>query len=191
VQQISILSDWMMFYFFFALGDLVSKLFFKDNFQKVLKSPYTFLATIPLFIISQMYFINHDIDSTSTHFLIQSQFIIIAVIGCFSMFVLAFLVQRLNILAFLRIVGYHSLYIYVMHVMIAACARIVLTKFFGIYNTEVLLLTGIFFGVTASIILYNIFIRNGIFWFLFTYKKPKSKPPATTVKKMPPAAIAS
>ncbi|MGN6618627.1 MAG: acyltransferase family protein, partial [Ilyomonas sp.] len=100
VQQISILSDWMLFYFFFALGDLVSKLFFKDNFQKVLKSPFTFLAVIPLFILTQMYFINHDIDSTSTDFYIQSQFIIIAVIGCFSMFVVAFLVQRLNILTF-------------------------------------------------------------------------------------------
>ena len=191
VQQISILSDWMLFYFFFALGDLVSKLFFKDNFQKVLKSPFTFLAVIPLFILTQMYFINHDIDSTSTDFYIQSQFIIIAVIGCFSMFVVAFLVQRLNILTFLRIIGYHSLYIYVMHVMIAASVRIILTRVFGVENAEVLLITGIFFGITASIIIYNIFIRNGIFWFLFTYKKPKSKPSATTIKDMPPAAIAS
>lgn len=191
VQEISILSDWMLYYFFFAIGDSISSLFFKTSWQKVFQNPYTLLAVTPLFVGSQMYFLSQNLDSASADMIVQTKFIVIALIGCVSMFVLAFRVQALNIFPFLRVFGYHSLYIYIMHVMITAFVRIVLTTFFGIHNAEILLITGMAIGVTFSIAIYNLFIRNGIAWFLFTYKKPKSKPPTTSLKDLAPAAIAS
>lgn len=191
VQEISILSDWMLYYFFFAIGDSISSLFFKTSWQKLFQNPFMLLAVTPLFIASQMYFLSHNLDSASADMAVQAQTIVIALIGCVSMFVLAFRIQAMNIFPFLRVFGYHSLYIYIMHVMITAFVRIVLTKFFGIHNAEILLIVGMAVGVTFSIAIYNLFIRNGVAWFLFTYKKPKSKPPTTTLKDLTPAAIAS
>jgi len=174
LQFSSMLADWMEFYIFFALGDIISVLFFKPATQRFLKSPYTILALIPVFAITQYLYLSHvqRFDPLMRGHIV---FILIALIGCLSMTVLAFRIEQWNILKFLRVLGFHSLYIYVMHVMVAAMSRAVLTRFFGIHNPEVLLCFGIFFGVTIPVMIYNLFIHDNIFWFLFSFRKNKKK----------------
>jgi len=92
------------------------------------------------------------------------------------MFILAFRMQIWNVLSFLRIIGYHSLYIYVTHVFVAGLVRLSLTKFFGIHNPFILLLSGIFFGVTIPIMFYNLLVLDGPLWFLFSFKKRQPRP---------------
>jgi hypothetical protein len=104
------------------------------------------------------------------------EFLLIALIGCLSMFVVAFQMQRWNILAILRVFGYHSLFIYVMHVFVAAFTRIVMQHLMGIYDPVILLFTGIFFGVTIPVIFYNFLIKDNILWFLFSLRKKHEKP---------------
>jgi hypothetical protein len=89
------------------------------------------------------------------------------------MFILAFRLQTWNILRFLRVIGYHSMYIYVMHVMVAAASRAVLMKVFHITNPFILLTFIIFFAVTIPIIFYNLLINDNILWFLFSYRRKK------------------
>jgi peptidoglycan/LPS O-acetylase OafA/YrhL len=91
------------------------------------------------------------------------------------MFVLAFRLERWNILRFLRILGYHSLQIYVMHVICSAFVRTILTKVFDINQPVVLLFTCIAFGVIVPVMIYNLLIKDGIFWFLFSIKKRKNE----------------
>lgn len=175
--KISMISDWMEFYIFFALGDALSEIFFKPKSQKVLNSMITLLIMIPIFTVTQIYYLSKA--GTEGASIGQGPFLIIALIGCFAMFVLAFRLQTWDLLRFLRVLGFHSLFIYVMHVMIAAFTRAVLTKAFHIHNPVVLLFTGIAIGVTLPVIIYNLLIVDNVGYFLFTPKKPVKKPKET------------
>jgi hypothetical protein len=165
------MSDWMEFYLFFALGDAISPLFFRDSSQKLLKNPVTLLALVPVFILTQYYYLNFPTG--------QLEFLLIALTGCLCMFVLSFRLQCWNVLRFLRVIGFHSLYIYVMHVMASAFVRLVLMKFAHIHQPVILLFTCCFFGVVVPVIFYNLVIKDNIGWFLFSYKKPVVRPAGT------------
>lgn len=206
-QSVSMVSDWMAFYFFFALGDAISNLFFSNRVQKMFNNPAPLLLIIPLFIFAQKYYLEHDLGNFAVtnnahmsrpdyihHIRDQIEFLFIALIGCLSMFILAFRLQSWKVLPFLRILGYHSLYIYVMHVIITAFTRLSLIVFFGITNPVVLLCISIFFGVTIPIMFYNLLIKDNILWFLFSYHKrkravaPPPVPPAPPATEIKPAA---
>jgi uncharacterized membrane protein YcfT len=91
--------------------------------------------------------------------------------------------QSWDTLRFLRVIGYHSLYIYVTHVFVAALVRLALTHL-GIHNPFVLLFTGIFFSIIIPILFYNLLVVDGPLWWLFSFRKEKPKPkpvPATTI----------
>jgi fucose 4-O-acetylase-like acetyltransferase len=174
IRNISMISDWMEFYIFFAIGDAASKLFFNEKVQRILKSPWLLLAITPAFVLLQLYYLKHPESYFQENQVGRIEFIGIALLGCFSMFILAFRMQSWNVLSFLRLVGYHSLYIYVMHVFIEALTRIVLMKVFMVHNPLILLLSGIFTSITCCIMFYNLLIKNNILWFLFYMKKPKA-----------------
>jgi len=71
----------------------------------------------------------------------------------------------------LRVVGYHSLYIYLMHLMLIAAVRIVLVKIFNIQYIPLIMFIAVSMGVIIPIFVYNISIRLGA-WWLFSLKKP-------------------
>jgi len=177
VQAISMLSDWMSLYIFFALGDILSKYFFEDRVQRFLRQYWLLFALIPVFGLSQWYYITHTVS--------LALFLGIALIGCLFLLVIAFRLQAWNSLSFLRVLGYHSLYIYVMHVLVAAFTRMILMKVFGIHNVVILLLGGIAMGVTIPVIIYNLFIFEKPGWWLFSFRKSKKRAPA------PPSAPAA
>lgn len=170
--KISMLSDWMEFYLFFALGDILSSAFFTDKVQRFLKNPVPLICMIPVFAGLQLFYLTqeevfyHDVPAG------QAEFLIIALTGCLTMFMLAFQLQRFNMMRFLRVLGFHSLFIYVMHVLVIAFIRVVFTKFLGIHEPAVLLVLCIASGVTIPVMAYNLFIKDHFAWFLFTYKKP-------------------
>ena len=90
------------------------------------------------------------------------------------MFMIAFLLERMNVANWLRILGYHSLYIYVIHVMVAAVVRNVMTHVFHIHNVYVVLLTGIALGLLLPILFYNYLVQDGPLWFLFYFRKDRA-----------------
>jgi fucose 4-O-acetylase-like acetyltransferase len=188
-KSISMLSDWMEFYVFFALGDVIARPFFKEKVQRFFKSGWTLLAIIPFFIAAQWFYLKElgvkALTNTYQHgsrydylgeISDQALFLVIALIGCLSMFILAFRLQELNVLRFLRILGFHSLYIYVMHVIITAFVRLSLIIIFGITDPVALLLTSMTMGIIIPIAVYNLCIKNNFGWFLFSYKHPEPKP---------------
>lgn len=174
MQSVSMISDWMEFYIFFAVGDTISQLFFHEKVQSFFKNPLTLLIAIPFFILAQTFYLNHDMYYLTT-VTMRAEFLVIAFTGCFTMLAFSFMLQRLNVMSWLRILGYHSLYIYVMHVMIAAFTRTLLVHVFDIHNVYIILISCIAAGCIASIIIYNLFIYNNFAWFLFTYKKNRKQ----------------
>ncbi|MFL5742645.1 MAG: acyltransferase family protein [Flavisolibacter sp.] len=190
-QSVSMISDWMEFYIFFVIGDAVSEIFFSPTSQKLFQSGKIFLVVLPFFIATQLYYMRHDIGGGTLntdivqikqnyvdHAYDQFTFLFIALTGCLTMFNLAFLLQRFRVFPFLRVLGYHSLYIYVMHVIVTSVVRMILPHALGIHNPTVLLFSGIFFGVMVPVVVYNLLIKDNVGWFLFSLKKRKSKPQA-------------
>lgn len=187
INNISLMSNWMRFYIFFVIGDSLSVFILKAEVQARLKKPLYFLAFIPVFIAAQYYYF-HDIgvrslenDSATfdvnylSYIVNETGFLVTSLVGCGTFILFAFLLEKWNRMKWLRIIGFHSLYIYIMHVMIVAFIRMLFNKFFGINDYLIILLIGISFGVTLPVIFYNLLGRKYC-WFLFTTKTPKQIP---------------
>ncbi|HEY4147954.1 MAG TPA: hypothetical protein VGM41_03445, partial [Chitinophagaceae bacterium] len=95
----------------------------------------------------------------------------ISLCGCIFIIQIAFLLQRAGIMKWLRVVGYHSLYIYLAHVMVVAAVRIIVTNLFHSTNVPVILIPAMILGILVPMILYNLSVRMGA-WWLFSLKKP-------------------
>ncbi|GAC1418115.1 MAG: hypothetical protein NVS9B7_07540 [Flavisolibacter sp.] len=200
VNQISMMSDWMRFYIFFALGTVISDVFFTDYVQDKLKNKYSILFILPFFAITQLYYLTHNLgqedykaayvqplqDGYVAYVWKIFRFLIIAITGCLTMFLFSFRMQQWNTLKFLRLIGFHSLYIYVMHVMIVAFSRNILINLFHIHTAFVLLVLLIALGVVLPIMFYNIIGKTQYGKFLFTFR---SVNPEIKTKKAPQKTI--
>jgi fucose 4-O-acetylase-like acetyltransferase len=181
-RKVSMMSDWMEFYIFFAIGDTISVWFFHEKFQAFLKNKYTFLILLPFFIATQFYYL-HLYNTSPGNDVNLGLFLPIALFGCLTMCALAYRLQHWNILRFLRVLGFHSLYIYVMHVMIAAFVRVILTKVFHLHQPVAILFIGIALASTLPVMIYNLFIVEKPLFFLFSlhrYPKKSSIPQKTS-----------
>jgi fucose 4-O-acetylase-like acetyltransferase len=173
-RTVSMMSDWMEFYIFFAIGDTFSTYFFHDKFQAFLKNRYTLPALLPVFIATQFYYLHLYMTSPGNDVNL-GLFLPIALLGCLTMCTLAYRLQSWDILRFLRILGYHSLYIYVMHVIVAAGVRVILTRVFHLHQPVALLFIGIALASTIPVMIYNLFIFEKPLYFLFSlHRYPKS-----------------
>jgi fucose 4-O-acetylase-like acetyltransferase len=172
-RQVTMMSDWMEFYIFFAIGDTFSTYFFHDKFQAFLKNRYTLPALLPVFIATQFYYL-HLYNTSPGNDVNLGLFLPIALFGCLTMCALAYRLQKWDILRFLRVLGYHSLYIYVMHVIVAAFVRVILTKVSGLHQPVALLFIGIALASTVPVMIYNLFIFEKPLYFLFSlHRYPK------------------
>lgn len=174
-DRISMLSDWMEFYIFFAIGDAMHTAFFSPGFQKVFRSPWTLAAIAPVFAATQWYYIYQvlprDAVLLGPRMLASAEFLGISMTGCVTMLSVAFLLERYNVANWLRIFGYHSLYIYVIHVMVAAFIRALMVHVLHVHQVHVMLLTGIFCGITIPVFFYNYLVKDGPLWWLFYFRK--------------------
>lgn len=188
VSNISMISNWMRFYIFLVLGDNLSHFILNEETKSRLKNIGYFLASLPFFIAAQYYYFNYigvrSLENDATSFALQTNFgfyvfnelsfLLTSLVGCATFILFAFLLEKWNRFKWLRLIGFHSLYIYIMHVIIVAFVRMILTKFFGVDNYIIILITGIFFGVIIPVIFYNLLGKKYL-WFLFSPKKYSSK----------------
>lgn len=175
--HLGLFNDVMFFYLFFAIGHLFSDLVLNPRYHPVLMSWKTTLLTLPVFVLVQHYFTYLNLEHQDDYYVQFQQpalFAATALLGGAFVIQVSFLLQKLKILRFLRVIGYHSLYIYVMHLMITAATRNALVKIGGTENIPVLMIVSVTVGVVLPIILYNIAERMGA-WWLFTLKKPKEE----------------
>lgn len=184
--EIGFLFDVMFFYMFFAIGDLIADFILNTKNYKFLTSPRTFLVITPVFLVVQYFFTEINLlhkDDYYVQYYMPALYAVSALIGGSFIISLSFNLERLNILRFLRVIGFHSLYIYVMHLMITAFTRVMFVKVLGITAIPIIMITSILLGILVPIIFYNVASRLGANW-LFTLK-PEAKPVHPPVKKEP------
>jgi len=181
--QVGFLFDVMFFYMFFAIGDLIADFILNTKNYKLLTSPWTLLAITPVFLVVQYFFTEINLQHHDDYF-VQYQvpllYAVSALIGASFIVSLSFNLERLNTLRFLRVVGYHSLYIYVMHLMITAFTRVFFVRIIGTTEIPVIMITSIIAGIVIPIVFYNVATYLGANW-LFTLK-PEGKAPQLSSK---------
>ena len=174
--NIGFLFDLFFFYIFFAIGDLVSDILLNTRNYRILTSRWLFLALLPVFIFLQHNFTRLNLSANDDYYVqyhLPLLYILCALVGGAFVISISFMLQKFDVMRWLRVIGYHSLYIYVMHLMVTAMARTVFFRFAGISNFPLLLTLGIIAGIIIPIVVYNIAIRLGG-WWLFSLKKKTS-----------------
>jgi fucose 4-O-acetylase-like acetyltransferase len=170
--------DILHYYVFIALGDVMATFILDKKNHKLFSSLKLFFAVLPVFIACQWYFLETNLAHGKYSYVEDFQpllFLVIALSGCVLMTNVAFIFQRYNILFAIRVIGYYSLYIYLLHVLASSAIRVILTKLFGITNVPLLLTLGIIVGLLVPIIFYNMAIRVGAWWLFGLEKKVDKK----------------
>jgi uncharacterized membrane protein YcfT len=176
--NIGFLFDLFFFYIFFAIGDLVSDVLLNTRNYKIFTSRWLFLGLLPVFIVLQHSFTRINMDANDDYYVqyhLPMVYILCAVVGGAFVICVSFILQKLDIMRWLRVIGYHSLFIYVMHLMVTSLTRTILVRFGGIANFPLLLTAGIIAGIVVPIVVYNIAIRLGGWWLFSLKRKSPSK----------------
>jgi len=180
----SMIQDTTRYYVYLVFGSLISKFILKrENFGLISSSKLTlplgllaFLSQYYLFEHQYFYllerhlqFVNLTFWSALRHLAGIFIFTVIVVLGCAFVLNVCAILQRRKCIRFLRVVGYHSLYIYLMHVLVVVGIRIFSINFLGYTNPFVILPIQIIVGVLGPVIVYNLFKRWGL-TLLFEYE---------------------
>jgi fucose 4-O-acetylase-like acetyltransferase len=170
---VGFLGDVFFFYIFFAIGDNIASLIIDPEKRKQLLGTKPLLILTPCFLVFQYFFTKINLgegdDYYVQHFM-PILFAAVAITGCAFIINFSYLLQQLNIFKFLRVIGYHSLFIYILHLMIIAAIRILYVNVLGFTNVYVFIIVGIFAGIFIPIIVYNLAEKIGAGW-LFELKK--------------------
>ncbi len=101
-------------------------------------------------------------------------FLLQGLVGCAFSVSFSFLLQKSDPLPSLRNIGFHSLYIYCIHIIIIGMMCTLGIKILHITNVFALVGLCLSAAVWLPIIVYKLSMRYN-FWWLYTYRKPVKK----------------
>ncbi len=192
--NLGFVNDTLHYYMFFAIGDAISRFMMDRNNFKYFESWKTLLIMLLPFIAAQIYFLKVNMDHANiekyefVEFFQPLMYVLIGLIGCAFIINLTFVLQKakFKLLEWLPVLGRHSLYIYVSHVIAFAAVRIFLRKVFHIDNVPVLLLAGIISGLIIPVVLYKLSVKwNMRWWFTLEDEDAKDKEIKNYTKPVP------
>lgn len=157
----SIVKDVFYYQLFFVIGYLISGLMLNADFQKGMNDPIIILGAALTFILSLVF------EKKMVNYSFSSQFLIVG----FNIFSGIFLVYALSIffeskrkLVFLAFIGQHSLYIYIMHVILSGFFRSILIQKLGVTNIYILLLIMLPICLLIPILIYRLCVQMKMKW---------------------------
>jgi fucose 4-O-acetylase-like acetyltransferase len=171
------LTDVFGYYIFFALGDLISKVMLDEKNIQRFSSWKIFVPLLVLFLIIQYYFteINLRPSAHGNNFVERKMpffFLFEALVGCAISINFSFLLQKHKLFTWIRIVGYHSLFIYCMQMIVMNFARIFFGSILKIDHAPTLILLVWSSGIVLPVFFYNFCLKYNL-WWLYTFRKPK------------------
>jgi fucose 4-O-acetylase-like acetyltransferase len=177
--KLEFLQDVLHYYVFFAIGDVTASFFRNEKNMAFLGSFRLFWLILPFFIFAQVYFlltnIKHDPeDYRYVETYEPTLFFLVVLSGCAFMLSISFLLHRFKSATWLRIIGFHSLYIYVSHVFITSGIRVLFTRVLGIHNLPLMLALSIGLGILLPILFYRFCQARG-WYFFFSLDKERIK----------------
>ena len=189
------LTDIFEFYLFFSIGDVISNLALNERNFNRFASFKIFFPLLALFLVLQYRFAYYNLHGgvegiNYVEHKMPFFFLLEALVGCTISMNFSFLLQKYNALRFLRIIGFHSLYIYCMQIIVMTMARIVLVNVLKITYVPALIVFIWSAGIFIPMAFYNYCMKHKM-WWLFTYKKPKEllQEPEIVTTPPPPEAV--
>lgn len=185
----SMIQDTTRFYVYLVFGSLVSNFILSERNFSLISSPKIFFPLLILMLGSQYYLFKHqylyelemninmksiDFISIFQHLWGMLKFSAIVMIGCAFMLNTCGILQRIGKLTFIRVIGFQSLYIYILHVLLAVGCRILLVNYLKFDNAIVILPIQIFICIVGSVMIYNV-CRHMNLNFLFQYDPSEFK----------------
>jgi fucose 4-O-acetylase-like acetyltransferase len=168
------IMDILQYYLFFAIGDLISDKLRNQQYQSFYASTYLLVLLIPAFIIIQYNFTAINLNEKSHYFVEHHMpffYLFVALIGCALSMNISLMLAKFNRMGFLKTVGFHSIHIYCMQIIMMAMTRMVLIKYVHLESVSMLIILVLATGILLPILAYN--VLNGInAWWLFSLKKP-------------------
>jgi len=184
------LTDICEFYLFFSIGDVISNLVLNETNARRFASFKIFFPLLVVFLVLQHRFAEYNLHGgpDGINFVEHKMpffFLLEALVGCTISMNFSFLLQKYNALRFLRVIGFHSLYIYCMQIIVMTITRVVFVNVLKITNVPVLIGALWFFGIFIPIVFYNFCMRHKM-WWLFTFKRPKEQEVTTPMPELLP-----
>jgi fucose 4-O-acetylase-like acetyltransferase len=179
----SMLQEFSIYYLYLAMGTMLSSVVLNHENDRLFGSPKVFLILLPFFVISQIYFIHHegmdpffmepDKSGFTWIWLLQKDWVIlryflIVMIGSMLMVNICFFLQKADKLRILRVIGFHSLYIYLLHMVLVVALRNGFIHLFHYTNSTVILFSQIVFACVGGVMIYNV-CKHRHLNFLFEY----------------------
>lgn len=192
----SMIQDTTRFYVYLVFGSLISKFILDKKNFRLISSTKLFMPLLLLMIISQYYLhknlylykleMNIDISSSSVasilhHFWGMFQFVAIVMIGCTFILNVCALFQKVGKSSFIRVIGYHSLYIYILHVLLIVSCRLLFVNILHFENAFLILPIQVIIGTIGAVMIYNL-CRHLNMNFLFEYNPKEFK---TSFRRIP------
>lgn len=177
----SMIQDTTRFYVYLVLGSLISDFILNEKNFKMFSSVKLFFPLSILMFLSQYFLYRHqylynlemyfdmsqlNYGTVLSHLWGMIKFTVIVIIGCAFVMNVCAMLQKAGKASFIRVIGYHSLYIYLMHVLIAVGCRMFFVNFLGYGNAFVILPIQIIAGMIGSVMIYNVCRHFGL-RFLF------------------------
>jgi len=171
-----LLTDVLEYYFFFSLGDLISHIMLDENNIKRFSSWKIFFPMLAVFLTTQYFAtkINQQASQWGNDLLENEMpffYLFQALVGCTISINFSFLLQKYKVFTWIRIVGYHSLFVYCMQIIVMTLARIFFQSFLHITFIPALIVLIWASGIVLPIFFYNFCLKYNL-WWLYTYKKP-------------------
>ncbi|MEP7079834.1 MAG: acyltransferase [Ginsengibacter sp.] len=177
---IGFLGDILHYYVFIALGDMIHKFMKKQENIRWFQSWNLFFILLIPFIITQSYFLYANMQFPNSkyqhvEYFQPFLFLPISLTGCTFIICISFLFQRYARADWLRILGKHSLYIYVAHVLVFASVRVFMIRVLHITNIPILMIICIFFGLLVPVLLFKLSVRLNMQW-IFSLEDKEQNP---------------
>jgi hypothetical protein len=170
--------DILQYYIFFALGDLISNTIRKKENNRYFTSFVLLLILLPIFCVVQYFFAAINIQQASNYYIEHKMpmfFMVVALVGCALTINISFLLGKYNLVGYLRIIGYHSIHIYCMQIILMAATRTLLLRAFDNIPVPIALLLIIVAGLMLPILFYNILMKLNCWWLFSPKKTTESK----------------
>ncbi|MDP9048738.1 MAG: acyltransferase family protein [Bacteroidota bacterium] len=173
------LTDICEFYLFFSIGDLISSGLLAEENVKRFSSLKIFFPLLVVFLIVQYQFakinLNGGVEGINyVEHKMPFFFLFEALLGCTISINFSFLLQKYNALRFLRVIGFNSLFVYCMQIIVVTIARVVLVNLLKVTYVPAVVMTVWVSGVIIPVVFYNLCMHFNI-WWLFTFKRPEKQ----------------
>jgi fucose 4-O-acetylase-like acetyltransferase len=160
------------FFFFLAIGDWASRWVFVPANERLLASWGLFAVILPIFLALHAHLFHHFAEVGRWVIFSWERWLLIATVFVGLAFIInvSFLLARTGGAKWLRFIGRHSLYIYMLHIIVAAGSRAVLLKLGGGQYPNISLYMATALAIGLPIGFYQLTKHFG-WWYLFSLEK--------------------